>query len=178
MKYYQLYNIKLKNEKWNLAVGGELNSFSDIRVNQSLMNNAFGMEHFFTIFASGRISKDISRNTDRIYSVLNYKFKLPARKRTLSYTQNISLYNSVFRNNYIYLNHDFIVNENSILGNYEHKAFSGFRLASQLDYTHYLKNCNAIQVSYKWQAIQTAKESHRFEFASHKIQLSFLFNTK
>lgn len=177
-KYYYLINLNLKNEKWDLKIGGELNNYTDIRVNESLMNNAFGFENFFTLFATSRISRDISRKTEKRFSFLHYSYVFPARKRTLSYTQNLSLYNSTFRNDYIYINHGFIVNENLPFGNYVTSHFSGFRLASQLDYTHYFQNCNAIRISYKWQAMQTAKDPHRFQLASHKIGFSFLFNTK
>lgn len=177
LKYNYLRKVPIKNNKFKFFLGAEFNSFTDIRVNERLMNNSLGFESFATLFLSGKMSKDISRNDYKELNLLVFNIKLPPRKMNISLKQNVSVVNSTFRNHFIYLNHSFIVNENNIFDNYEYKLFSGFRISTQINYTHYLRNCNAIRVSYKWQAMQTAKLPHRFDFAYHKLMLSFLFKT-
>ncbi|MFC5045478.1 hypothetical protein [Aquimarina hainanensis] len=47
-----------------------------------------------------------------------------------------------------------------------------------LTYTSYLKNKNALQFSYVWDAYKTGGDLDSLEMATHSIRFAFLFNTK
>ena len=64
-----------------------------------------------------------------------------------------------------------------VLSEFEFKVFSGYRLGSRLDYTHYLSNKNAIQLSYIWDAYATGGELDPFQMAHHILSLNLFFNT-
>jgi hypothetical protein len=60
----------------------------------------------------------------------------------------------------------------------ELQIFKGFRLNSALDYTIFLRNKNAVQLSYLWDAYRTGGHHDNFEMAAHTLNFSLLFGLK
>jgi hypothetical protein len=58
------------------------------------------------------------------------------------------------------------------------QIFKGFRLNSALDYTIFLRNKNAVQLSYLWDAYRTGGHHDNFEMAAHTLNFSLLFGLK
>ncbi len=180
INYTQLYQIKkLSNEKWNFKVGGTFNSSMDLRINESLQNNAVGYEGFFTLFGSAKLSRDLSRKKTKNYKLWFIKINLEPRERKLSYQFNLGLMNNTLRNGYAYSGQSGIINDSKILDGYQFQSFSGYRLSSQLDYRLSLrKNRNAIIFSYLWDAYKTGGDLDKMEAANHIFKFVLLFNTK
>ena len=178
LQYAQFFKIGvLSTEKMNTKVGGMINLTTNIRINPSLMNQAFGLEIIPTLFGSVKLTRDISRKEEKRNQFLFIKYKLNAKQRNVAFRTNIGLFNSSYRNGYSYLGHTEVLNDPKFFDGYEFKAFSGFRIGTSLDYTRYLKNRNAFQISYVWDALVTGAEYEKFEMAAHTLKFSLLFNT-
>ena len=178
LNYTQLYRIGLFNsETINTKIGFLLQGNGNLRANSALQNNGTGIDIFANLLGAIKITKDISRRAAKEGKLLFWKVKLNERKRNLAFRLNLGLVNSSYRNGFAYSDQSAILNESRILDGYEFKMFSGFRTSSSLDYTHYLKNKNAVQFSYVWDAYSTGGDLDKFEMAHHTIKLTLLFNT-
>ncbi len=176
--YSSLYKInRLNSEKWNFKAGMTFKLSVDYRTNESLQNNAIGIDMFSTLFATAKVSRDVSRTTSKDRKFLWINYRVDPRKRTLSYHLNIGVMNTTFRNGYSYTGQAQVINDTAIFDGYESKMFSGFRIGSELDYTIYLKNKNAVQLSYIWDAAKTGGDLDKFELAHHFFKVTLLFNT-
>lgn len=178
LSYSKLFMVqKLSSEKLNLKLGGLLISTYNLRHNQYFINNDIGSEIFTNLMGSVKLTKDISRNEIKSHKFLFLKYKSNPRIRQLSYMMNVGLVNSTYRNGYAYTNQSKVLNDYNRFDNYQFKLFSGFRISSELNYTVFMKNKNAIQISYLWDAYKTGGELDKFEMAHHTFKLSLLFNT-
>jgi hypothetical protein len=149
----------------------------NLRVNPSLQNNAGGLEIFNTLFASARISRDVSRLEEKKTKILwLIPWRRIPRRRTLSFQLNAALMNNNYRNGYIYSNHANITNKPNIVYNYNFNAFSGYRLNTALEYSIFLSNGNAFRYSWNWDALRSGEQFNRFEMGHHAFQLAFLFH--
>ncbi len=176
--YSQLYKIGLINsEKYNAKAGFLLTGNFNIRKNPSLLNNGAGIEAFANLLGSIKITRDISRTSSREKKFLFVRYKLKERKRNLAFRLNIGLVNSSLRNGYAYLDQSGALNDPKVLDDYKFKIFSGFKASSSLDYTVYLKNKNAFQISYVWDAYSTGGDLDKFEMAHHVLRFALLFNS-
>jgi hypothetical protein len=174
--YSRLYRLnKLSSGKFNTKIGGVFNITGNTRYNQLLMNNAVGAEWFANLMGSIKITKDISRTDYKDKKFLFIKYKLDPRTRNIAFRLNVGLINSSYRNGYAYLRHT--LDQNDLYYGYQFNIFSGFRMSTALDYTVSLKNRNAIQFSYLWDAYKTGGDLDKFEMAHHTFKLTFLFNT-
>lgn len=173
----ELYRI-LHNpgSKWNFMIGGMINLSGNIRRNESLMNNSFGTEAVGTLFASAKITYDISRKKLKEYEFFILNFKLIPRKRELSLQINPAIVNATYRNGYNYSDHSQILNEYNYFERHKLRFFNGYRLNSALEYKIYLNNKNAVRLGYYWDAYFTGENSEKLEMASHKFLFSFLIN--
>ena len=177
--YNKLYQIKKwSNDKWNFKTGGALQITNNFRINELLENNAYGYEGFLNILFSNKVTRDITRTRAINKSFWIFHYNRKPRKREISYQLNLGVCNNYVRNGYIYLGQSDVVNNFHLLDNYQAGIFKGYRVNSALNYTLYLKNNNAFQVSYLWDALSTAGKYDRFDMASHRIQFSLLFNLK
>lgn len=178
--YYSLmYQLpKLTNDKWNTKVGGQLNITGNYRDNEGLLNYSLGLEIIPTVFASAKIERDVSRTKAKYRKFLFNKKQLMPKTRKLSYQLNVGLVNSQSRLVLPELFDSYLANEDlDITGSLEFQAFSGFRMSSSLNYMIYLKNKNAIQFSYLWDAYRTGNDKQQFEMGSHTLKFSILFKT-
>lgn len=175
--FSKLYKISaLSGGKFTTKVGGLFNGTFNLRTNSKLQNNAIGIEIIATFFASIKVTKDISRKEDQHKKFLFVKYTLKEKKRNLAFRLNIGILNNIWRNGYIYTNHAAVLNNGKLLSGYELYS-GGFRMGTSLDYTTYLKNKNAIQLSYVWDAYQTGSKFDKLELASHSFKISLMFNT-
>ena len=179
LSFSKMYAInKISNEKWNFKAGVLADIAADTRVNGSLQNNSLGIDLFFNIMGSGKITRDISRETVKQKTFLWIKYNLQPRKRNLAFRMNLGLFNSHYRNPYVYAGQSAVVNKLAILDGYEYKVFSGLRFSTELNYTIYLKNKNALMLSYIWDSYRTGGDLDQFGVAIHILKFSLLFNTK
>ena len=176
IQYSRLWHIGTW-KKTDVRVGGMMDLSGNLRVNPALQNNAGGLEIFNTLFASARISQDVSRLEEKKTKILwLIPWRKVPRRRTLSFQLNAALMNNNYRNGYIYSNQANITNKPNIVYNYKFNAFSGYRLNTALEYSIFLSNGNAIRYSWYWDALQSGEEFNRFEMGQHAFQLAFLFN--
>lgn len=177
--YGKLYPLtRLNSEKWSFKAGGLLNATANIRMNQSLNNNAFGAEMVATAFGSFKVTRNVSRASAKTQKLLFLTFNLKPRVRHLSFRFNAGLLNNSLRNGYVYLDQALLINNNNAFRGHRFNAFSGLRFSSALDYTIWLNTENAIQFSYLWDAYKTGDEFDQYEMASHVLHMALLFNTK
>lgn len=164
---------------WQVKAGGYVNALVNIRQNPALLNNAVGFEMINTLFASAKVSRDISRKESKEKRMLFLKYRLKPKQRNLSYRLNIGLVNNTFRNGYSYVNDSWVLNEEEdLLDNHTYKVFKGMRLGGELNYTRHLPNGNAIQWSLVSDLYNTGGDSEQFEFAYHALRFTLMFNTK
>ena len=164
-------------KKYDLRVGGLLDLSGNLRINPSLQNNAGGLELMNTLFASARISRDVSRTREKFNKILwLIPYRRIPRRRTISFQLNAALMNNSFRNGYIYSNQANITDKPNFIYNYQFNAFSGYRLSSALEYSVFLSNGNAIRYAWLWDAFQSGEVYNRFEMGHHAFQIAFLFN--
>ncbi|HKK88502.1 MAG TPA: hypothetical protein VJ917_06605 [Saprospiraceae bacterium] len=164
--YLELFQLKqTSNSKLNVKIGGQLNATANHRENSELFNNSEGLDIIATLFGSARVTLNLSRS----------KGKTRKCKQTLTYTMNIGVVNSSFRNGFAYTSPSTPLNNDDFFAGYEWQLFKGFRLDSALDYTVFLYNKNALQVSYSWDAYRTAGHHDNFEMTAHILNLSLLF---
>lgn len=176
--YSQLYQLnKWSSEKWNVKIGGMINTTANLRVNPSFFNNSLGYEIFPTLFGSIKFARDISRNKPKYRKFMFIKYKLKPITRNLAFKFNVGLINSEYRNGFVYKGQSVILNEPKVFDDYQFKIFSGFRISTVLDYTVALNNKNRIQFSYLWNAYKTGGDINKFELAQHMLKFTLLFNT-
>jgi len=175
----KLYALnKFSNQKWNFKVGGLVDFSLITRVNSSLQNNALGVDMFANLMGSGKVTRDVSRKNAKQKKFLWIKYNLQPRKRDLSFNLNIGLINSYYRNPYAYLGQSSVVNKTVFFDGYKYHIFSGLRFRTELIYTIYLKNKNALQISYIWDGYRTKSDIDSFGMINNIFKFSFLFNTK
>lgn len=178
ISYSELFRINpLSIKGLNTQIGFLANVTGNQRINKSLLNNAVGMEIIPTLFGSIKVTKDISRKREKQGKFLFFRYRLSERQRALAFRTNVGLVNSSYRNGFSYMNHTSVTNDQRLFEGYRFSIFSGFRMNTALDYTHYLKNRNAVRLSYAWDAYSTGGKYEKFEMASHSIRISLLFNT-
>ncbi|WP_148639416.1 hypothetical protein [Aquimarina longa] len=176
--YSRLYQLNaLSSQKLNVKIGGLLNATGNLRTNEALLNNGLGFEIIPTLFGSIKIEKDISRKEEKSKKFLFIKYKLKKRTRSLAFRLNLGLINSSYRNGYVYAGQSDLLNKPRLFDDYQFNVFSGYRMNSALDYTISLKNKNALQFSYIWDAYKTGGDLDKFEMANHTFKLTLLFNT-
>lgn len=177
--YLELFQLKkLSSSKLNIKIGGQLNATFNHRENTELFNNKEAVDIITTLFGSAKATLDLSRTEEKNKKFLFIKYKANKRKRTLSYTLNVGVVNSSFRNGFAYTSPSAPLNVDDFFAGYELLLFKGFRLNSALDYTVFLHNKNAIQFSYIWDAYRTGGHHDNFEMAAHIFKLSLLFSLK
>ncbi len=177
--YTQLRRLNpISNDLWNFKVGGSANMTANLRSNEALQNNSVGKEFFVTILGTGKVTRDISRTEAKSKKFLWMHYNLKPRKKSISFQLNLGLVNMNYRNPYVYSGQSQVINQSGFFDDYKFSVFSGFRMSSALDYTIYLKNENALRISYVWDAYKTGGDLDKFEMAHHVLKFAFLFNTK
>jgi hypothetical protein len=170
-RLYQIF--RNSPPRWNIKVGGEARILANVRVNQTLMNNALGIEAFPILFGSIRSTWNITRNKTN--------GSREPKQRSLALSINPGLLGYSLRNGYSYLGISSTINDPGIAGilkDYSVQPFGVTSVNTSLDYTIWLKNKNGWKFSYAWEAYKTRKDFSTFEMASHSLRVAILFNTK
>jgi hypothetical protein len=176
--YSQLYGLNtLSSQQINVKIGGLIHTTYNSRYNQSFINNEAGRELFINLLGSIKITKDVSRKEIKEKKFLFINYRLNQRTRDLSFRLNLGLINCSYRNGYSYSGNNVDPTEINPYNGYQFKAFSGYRMSTALDYTIFLKNKNAVQFSYLWDAYKTGGDLDKFEMAHHIFKVTFLFKT-
>lgn len=179
LNYLELFQVhKWSTQKFNLKMGGQFNSTINLRNNESLFNNSEGVDIISTLFGSVRATIDLSRKEEVDKKFIFMRYKAKKQMRNLSFTMNIGLINSSYRNGFAYTSSSTPINEDDFFADYEFSVFTGFRLNSALDYTIFLHNKNAIQLSYLWDAYRTGGHHDNFQMATHTLKCSLLFGLR
>lgn len=177
--YSKLYYLpKLSNQKWNYKMGAKILSTTNFRINELLGNNGYGYESFGNVLFCQKLTRNISRINEKNKSFWFIKYHLKPRKRELSCQFNIGVLNNYIRNGYVYLGQSVVINDFKLFDDYALGILKGIRMNSAINYRYYLKNNNALQISYNWDALSTKGVQNRFEMAGHKLTFSLLFNLK
>ena len=165
INYVELFELhRYSNSKFNLKLGGQVNAIANIRDNESFGNNSDGFEVIANLFGSIKGTLDISRDQGR-------------PKKNLAFGLHIGLINTSYRNGFIYTRQSPLLNQDNINDGYAFQFFKGYRINSSLDYSFWLKNGNAVQLSYWWDIYKTGG-ADTYEMAAHLLKLSLLFNLK
>ena len=164
--YIELFKLQnLCSQKLNIKLGGQFNTIVVIRDNESLGNNKDGFEVISTLAAAIKGNLDISKSRDYL-------------KRNLTFGVQVGVFNTSYRNGFIYTRHSPLLNKDDINNGYEFHFFSGFRMNSFVGYHYWLKNGNALLLSYLWDAYKTGSNPDQFEMANHLLKLALFFKLK
>jgi hypothetical protein len=181
--YHELWKIKkLSNSDYNLKVGGAVIVSQNFRFNQSLENNAVGLENISNLMASAQLTRDVSRRKTKKLNLFLFKPTLKPVKRDLRLLVNVGVLNFNFRPGYAYsYDSEMIGTETNPIewafSNYKW-SLNGWRAQTQLEFTTYLPNGNARSISYIWEAANAPGKHEAFQMASHRIQFAIHFHTK
>ena len=173
-----LFKLNVLQEKWDISLGYLISGVSSFRINDNLGNNSFGYELFFNAMASGKITRDLSRDIIKEKKILFMKFKMRPKTRNISFRFDPGIINSSVRNDFSYIGQSAILNDSKAFDNYKFRIFSGLRFRTSLDFTRYLKNGNGIRWSYTWDALKTGRDIDDFELGSHLFSFSLLFKVR
>lgn len=167
----RLYRLNVfPDNKWNLKVGPGIDILGMLRSNPGLQNNSVGYELFTNVFASGKITRDISNELPKKLWFIKFKPK----QRNLAFQLNIGAINGAWRNKYIYSQSSAVYNEQSLLDSHIYKLFSGFRMSSRLDYEWAVFNKNTMRFSYLWDAMMSGnKDQDRLQLVNSAFLISF-----
>lgn len=158
--YAELFHLKsLSTSRLNVKVGGQWTTTVNLRENAALQNNSTGVDILSTLFGS---IKGTLKIQDR---------------QSLSATFNLGLINGAYRNGFVYVGHSAPTNQDQFFDQYQFRAFTGYRFNTQLDYTLYFENKNALRFGYGWDAFTTGSDD-QFEVASHVFTVTLLFNLR
>ena len=181
--YHELWKIKaLSDKNYNLKVGGALVVSQNVRFNQSLQNNAVGLENISNLMASAQVTRDVSRRKTKQLNLLIFKPTFQAVKRDLRLLVNVGVLNLNFRPGYAYsYDSEMIGTETNpvtwAFSNYKW-SLNGWRAQTQLEFITYLPNGNARSIAYIWEAAHAPGKHEAFQMASHRIQFTLHFHTK
>lgn len=181
--YHELWKIKaLSNQNYNLKVGGSFITSQHVRFNQSLENNAVGLENLSNLMASAQITRDVSRRKTKKLNLFLFKPSLKPVKRDLRLLVNVGVLNFNFRPGYAYSYDSEIIGTETnpvqwAFSNYSW-SLNGWRAQTHLEFTTYLPNGNARSIAYIWEAANAPGKHEAFQMASHRIQFAIQFHTK
>jgi hypothetical protein len=178
---YMQHLPKLDKGKFTFAAGGIwLNTFN-FRMNQSLGNNAVGLEFFSNIMAAGSVHYDASHaKSGRRYYLKNLYYTRHPRNQRLSFQFNAGLLNWNYRPGYAYKELPELDGSKTnpfalVLSGFDWKL-NGYRFGSEFSFTRFKQNGNAVKWSYSWDILHAPGRFDSFQMAMHRIRFSLLFN--
>lgn len=180
--YSYLHQLsKLTKGKFTFAAGGMWFNTFNFRLNQSLGNNAVGMEFFSNIMASGRVTYDASHSkSGRRYFLKYLYFTRQPRNQRLSFQLNAGLLNWNYRPGYAYKELPELDGSKTnpfalVLSGFDWKL-NGYRFGSELGFIRFKQNGNAVKWAYCWDILHAPGRFEAFQMAMHRIQFSLFFN--
>lgn len=155
------------SNSFHLWVGGDIQTYMDIKENTDLMNASMGLTLFENLCLTSMVRYDFASIRGGTHKLLSAHGKLV-----------LPLAGIAVRPGFAYID-NYTGSLNSIenlLSNYEAfpKMFSG--ICTDIGLTFNLLNGNRIGMSYRWDYLSTGhKGSSRFDNAIHSINLNFWF---
>ena len=152
--------------KLRLWAGGTFNPYIDLRINQKVMNAAVGLTEMISLAGNFRIEYDIASRRRTDLFTLSAGLTLPlfaiGERPAYAYVYNATSSSEVL---------EYLIDGNEMF-------FMGFPGATtDIGLFYNLKNRNRIGLTYRWDYRTTRHAAtHRFDNASHLINLVFLFN--
>lgn len=161
-----MYRVAEPAEGLRLWAGGSFNPYTDIRINQKMMNAAVGLTTMYALDGNFRLEFDIPsrRRTDLFMLFADITLPLAALGE---------------RPDYAYV---FNATSSSDPVEYVLDGYQGFAIAmpgatTDIGIFFNLKNRNRIGLSYRWDYWTTRHTAtHRFDNAYHTLNLKFMFN--
>ncbi len=144
------------------------------RRNLAFGNNNYGLDFLSTIFLTARSEFSIDRKSAKHVKFWFINYHLKPVQRDLRLQVAVSALNSSYRNGYNHLRGGAYPGT-TLITDYELRAHSGFRLATNLAYTRHLRNGNGLRLAYIWDANSNPGVYEKLEVAQHTIQFTFLF---
>ena len=149
---------------WHYWVGGQLQTFVDMKDIPLLMNAASSVSLFGNLCATGMLKYDFAFNRAMSHHWLTAYGKL-----------SLPIVGVVNRPGYAYIGNP-TINENAWLESSD--TFAKFFSGASTELGLYLNLCNdnRIGLSYRWDYLTTGKKgAYRYDNALHSINLSFMF---
>lgn len=166
--------------KWSYYLGGVAMSTLNFRINKALGNSAVGLEAFFNVMASGKVSYDLSHEKTGTRKFLWIEREKKPTRQALSFQLNIGLLNANYRQAYDYKSFPEVDGSNlnpfKLMLNSSAWAVNGTRFSSELEFKRYRTSGNAVSWSYVWDALSAPGQAHLFQMSAHRIQLTLHLN--
>ena len=166
-RYVQLWAIDiLPGAKNNFKAGGSIQNTQNVRVNNKLQNNLFGLENISNLMATAQLTRDISGK----------------KARALRFQFNAGILNFNYRPGYAYTYDSEIIGletnpVNWIFSDYSW-SLNGWRFSTELEYLSFLPNGNIRSWAYVWDAMNSPGKHEAFQMARHQIRYAYYFHTK
>ncbi len=177
--YGKLYQVAKPFKYGQIHVGGFLEGTGLLRTNNRLMNNGLGIELAPALYASGKLTRDVSRKRNFVWQPIPFLsgIRFKERSRTVSFRLNAGLVNGGYRNGYAYSGQSALLNNFELFEDYTYNATAGLRFSGECSLTTELGTKNRIEYSYYFQ--QFALNGYdRFEWMQQGIKMSIYFLTK
>jgi len=161
-----LHQLRELRPDIQLKVGGALQGVTNIRFNPSFRNAGSTVESINSLAASAKVEWLIDKEGARRFLWL---IPVPGGRRVhkLSYQLNVPFLTAIWSPAFPYLD-DFT--EGTIDYNRKNEfKFGGFRLSNRFDYHYYLKNGNALQLTYNWEVFKGPNDFGRIEYGQHQL---------
>jgi hypothetical protein len=172
-----LYSVSKQN-LLAVQIGGTILSTTNMRNNQALMNNSFGLENVSNLMFSGKLTANISRKKTRILDFALFQIKIQPSVRTIALTLNTGVLNLNYRPGYAY---NYLPEINGLKMNNlkDYKlSLNGYRINALLSFSKQLKNKNILRASYLYDLYKAPGKYEPFNSGRHSIRFSLLFNYK
>jgi len=169
----KLYSVHT-GKNLQVRVGGGFRSQITTRVNPELFNTYTTVENFSSLDVIGKLDYYFVAPARSGKTLGFIGYNRPDRVFKLSYRLTASALPLSFRPGYAYVD-NIVVNNPDYLSDH-HLRVGGYNITSEISLTRFLKNKNAIALTYRWNALMASK--NQFEMASHSLGIGFLFNYK
>lgn len=179
LKYYRDLP-RISSEKIQFKAGGTVLATQNIRINESLLNSAFGVETFLNLMLSAKADIDISQKEEKTIHLWFLKIKQNPSKQKLSFQTDIGLLNFNHRPSYNYVYFDEIddnyTNELFALKEHYDWSLNGYRFGTKIEYSKFASTGNGFKIAYIWDMTNAPGKHQTFQMATHRIQYTLIIN--
>lgn len=174
-RYSYLRSIpQFSSARGSLRAGGLIDLSGMLRINEALGNTAAGVDLFPAVFASAKYTLKLDRLSPRVRKFIFFNIKQKPRYQDLSFQLSLPVMNGSYRPGFSYLGSG-ISEKQPIFGNHGFTFYNGFRIMTDVSFTRYRPNGNAIRYSYLWNANTNKGKYDTIDIAQHLFQIAFLF---
>jgi len=158
-----------KTKKLKFQAGARLSTGLSGTYNPSYQNASFNMDYYASLYAGAKMIYLFER-PEKDFKILFLRYHLPHRQYAVHFRLDLPVLLFNGRPTFPYVIED-------VMDIFDrHEFLGGFHIKSNLGIKRYLKNGNAIEISYIWDMLTTgSKDLYLLETASHKLLMSFYF---